>query len=90
MTAEQFLGYVRQNYLVNDRLTLNVLRDGKKVDLRVEAALTFSRRARSPRNRPWQATGENKMIWLCTGALLCANLRWHSVLSVFAEGADLG
>lgn len=33
MTAEKFLGYVRQNYLVGDRVTLNILRDGKKVDL---------------------------------------------------------
>ena len=33
MTAPQFLAHVRQNYLVGDRLTLNVLRDGKKLDL---------------------------------------------------------
>jgi S1-C subfamily serine protease len=32
VTVEQFLGYVRQNYLVGDRITLNVLRDGKRVD----------------------------------------------------------
>ena len=36
MTVEQFLGYVRQSYLVGDRMTLNVLRDGKKLDLRVK------------------------------------------------------
>jgi predicted metalloprotease with PDZ domain len=33
MTADKFLGYVRQNYLVGDRVTFNVLRDGKRVDL---------------------------------------------------------
>jgi serine protease Do len=33
MTAEKFLGYVRQNYLVGDRVTFNVLREGKRVDL---------------------------------------------------------
>ncbi len=33
MTAQQFLAHVRQNFLVGDRLTLNVLRDGAKVDL---------------------------------------------------------
>jgi S1-C subfamily serine protease len=33
LTVEAFLGYVRQNYLVGDRVTLNVLRDGKRVDL---------------------------------------------------------
>jgi serine protease Do len=33
MTVEKFLGYVRQNYLIGDRVTLNVLRDGKKIDL---------------------------------------------------------
>lgn len=33
MTVEKFLGYVRQNYLVGDRVTLNVLRDGKKMEL---------------------------------------------------------
>ena len=32
-TMEEFLGYVRQNYLVGDKVTLNVLRDGKRVDL---------------------------------------------------------
>src|SRR5262245_20292841 len=33
MTMEEFLGYVRRNYLVGDRVTLNVIRDGKRVDL---------------------------------------------------------
>jgi S1-C subfamily serine protease len=33
LTVDQFLGYVRQNYLVGERLTLNVLREGKRVDL---------------------------------------------------------
>jgi serine protease Do len=35
MTMEQFLGYVRQNYLIGETLTLNLLRDGKRVDLSV-------------------------------------------------------
>ena len=34
MTVDQFLGYVRQNYLVGEQITLNVLRDGKLVDLK--------------------------------------------------------
>jgi serine protease Do len=33
MTMLEFLGYVRKNYLVGDKITLNVLRNGKKVDL---------------------------------------------------------
>ncbi|MBI2806869.1 MAG: PDZ domain-containing protein [Planctomycetes bacterium] len=33
MSMERFLGYVRQNYLVGERVTLNVLRKGKRVDL---------------------------------------------------------
>jgi S1-C subfamily serine protease len=33
MTVEQFLGHVRREYLVGDRITLQVLRDGKKLDL---------------------------------------------------------
>jgi S1-C subfamily serine protease len=33
MTVDQFLGYVRQNYLVGDRIALNVLRNGKRVEL---------------------------------------------------------
>lgn len=36
MTVEQFLGYVRQNYLLGDRLTLNIIRDGKRLDLRTK------------------------------------------------------
>lgn len=35
MTMEQFLGYVRQNYLSGDAATLNILRNGKRVDLKV-------------------------------------------------------
>ena len=34
-TMEEFLGYVRRNYLVGDRVTLNVIRDGKKIDLAI-------------------------------------------------------
>jgi S1-C subfamily serine protease len=33
MTGEQFLGHVRRNFLLGDRITLNVLRDGKPLDL---------------------------------------------------------
>jgi serine protease Do len=33
MTADRFRVYVRQTYLVGDRVTLNVLRDGKKIGL---------------------------------------------------------
>jgi predicted metalloprotease with PDZ domain len=33
MSLPEFLAYVRRNYLVGDRITLNVLRDGKRVDL---------------------------------------------------------
>jgi serine protease Do len=33
MTMEEFLGYVRQNYLVGDRVMLNVLRNGKRLAL---------------------------------------------------------
>jgi hypothetical protein len=33
MTLAQFLAHVRRNYLIGDRLTLNVIRDGKRVDL---------------------------------------------------------
>jgi serine protease Do len=36
MTMEAFLGYVRQNYLVGDTLTINLLRDGKRLDLKVK------------------------------------------------------
>ena len=35
MTMQQFLGYVRQNYLIGESLTLNLLRDGKHLDLSV-------------------------------------------------------
>ena len=33
MTVAEFLAYVRRNYLVGDRVSLNVLRQGKRVDL---------------------------------------------------------
>jgi S1-C subfamily serine protease len=33
MTMLEFLAHVRRNYLVKDRITLNVLRDGKRIDL---------------------------------------------------------
>ena len=33
MPADQFLGYIRQSYLIGDRITLNVLRKGKRIDL---------------------------------------------------------
>ncbi len=36
MSMQQFLGHVRQNYLVGEAMTLNVLRDGKRVDLKVQ------------------------------------------------------
>jgi serine protease Do len=33
MTVDQFLAHVRKNYLVGDRVTLNILREGKRLDL---------------------------------------------------------
>ena len=33
MTVDQFLAHVRKNYLVGDRITLSVLRKGKRLDL---------------------------------------------------------
>lgn len=36
MSMETFLGYVRQNYLIGDTLTINLLRDGKRLDLKVK------------------------------------------------------
>jgi hypothetical protein len=33
MTMDEFFGHVRRNYLVGDRITLNVLRAGKRLDL---------------------------------------------------------
>ena len=33
LSAEQFLAYVRRNYLLGDRVTLNVVRDGKTLDV---------------------------------------------------------
>jgi membrane-associated protease RseP (regulator of RpoE activity) len=35
MTMTQFLGHVRQNYLIGDAATINLLRAGKRVDLKV-------------------------------------------------------
>jgi len=36
MSMLQFLGHVRQNYLVGESLTLNVVRNGKRIDLNVK------------------------------------------------------
>ncbi|MSQ97158.1 MAG: PDZ domain-containing protein [Gemmataceae bacterium] len=36
MSMKEFLGYVRQNYLVGEPLTLNLLRNGKRLDLQVK------------------------------------------------------
>jgi hypothetical protein len=33
MSMDEFLAYVRRNYLVGDRVTLNMLREGRRVDL---------------------------------------------------------
>jgi hypothetical protein len=33
MTMKEFLGHVRRNYLVGDKVTLNVLREGRRVDI---------------------------------------------------------
>jgi membrane-associated protease RseP (regulator of RpoE activity) len=33
MTVDQFLAYMRRNYLVGDRVTLNVVRNGKRIEL---------------------------------------------------------
>jgi serine protease Do len=35
-TMEDLVGHVRKNYLVGDKVTLNVLRDGKPVDIAIE------------------------------------------------------
>jgi hypothetical protein len=35
MSMDQFLGYVRQNYLIGETMTLNLVRNGKRVDLNV-------------------------------------------------------
>jgi S1-C subfamily serine protease len=32
MTMEEFLAHVRRNYLVGDKVSLNVIRDGKRLD----------------------------------------------------------
>lgn len=36
MAKDQFRSYVRQNYLVNEAATLNILRNGKRLDLKVK------------------------------------------------------
>lgn len=36
LSMEQFLGFVRQNYLIGETATLNLLRNGKRVDLKVK------------------------------------------------------
>lgn len=36
MSMETFLGYVRQNYLIGDTVTINILRGGKRIDLPVK------------------------------------------------------
>lgn len=36
MTMREFLGHVRRNYLVGDRATLNLIRNGKRVELPVK------------------------------------------------------
>lgn len=33
MTMDEFLGHVRRNYLIGDRITLNLIRDGRRLDL---------------------------------------------------------
>ena len=33
MTLDEFLAYVRRNFLVGDKATLNVIRNGKQLDL---------------------------------------------------------
>jgi len=33
MTMLEFLAHVRKNYLVGDRITLNIIREGKRLDL---------------------------------------------------------
>lgn len=35
MTVDQFLGYVRQNYLIGDRVVLNIIRKGRRLELPV-------------------------------------------------------
>lgn len=35
MSMDQFLGYVRQHYLLGETMTLNIIRDGKRLDLKV-------------------------------------------------------
>ena len=36
MSMDQFLGYVRQNYLIGEAVTINLIRNGKRVDLAVK------------------------------------------------------
>ena len=50
MTLPEFLGHVRRNYLVGDRVTINVIREGKRLDLgmtlRHDPACRFAKRKR--------------------------------------------
>jgi serine protease Do len=36
MTVQDFLGHVRQNYLIGDRVVLNIIRNGKRLELPVQ------------------------------------------------------
>ena len=36
ISIDQFLGFVRQNYLIGEAMTINLLRDGKRLDLKVK------------------------------------------------------
>lgn len=36
MTVQEFLGHVRQNYLIGDRVVLNIIRSGKRLELPVQ------------------------------------------------------
>lgn len=36
MTVQEFLGHVRQNYLIGDRISLNIIRNGKRLALPVQ------------------------------------------------------
>ena len=36
MTMREFLGYVRRNYLIGDRAALNIIRNGKRVELPIK------------------------------------------------------
>lgn len=38
LTVDGFLGYLRRNYIVGDRVVFNLIRDGKRVDLPIKLA----------------------------------------------------